>query len=63
MPENRDANEKQGVNTDWRDKELVRKHAKLLKARRENEILKGLLEAYGVPIPEPLPIEQPDDGA
>jgi hypothetical protein len=40
---------------DWRDKEIKKKHAKLLVVRRHNEELKKLLAANGIPVPEPEP--------
>lgn len=37
---------------DWRDKEIKKKHAKLLAVRRHNEELKRLLASNGITIPD-----------
>ncbi len=39
---------------DWRDKELNKKHAKLMEARRENEILRRLLLSSGLQVPDDI---------
>jgi hypothetical protein len=37
---------------DWRDRQLKKKHAKLIRVRRENERLKELLKAHGISVPD-----------
>lgn len=49
---NQNATAQNSEKPDWRDRQLKKKHAKLIRVRRENEHLKEILKANGIPVPD-----------